>query len=195
MRVETVVPLFPKVDGAGDVPSGLVGVLAYDAPPPRDGRAPHADGGDGPDEVSDDRLLGSLPRAVPDDVDGDVGGEDGAHVVLQVHELRRPLVLLRVADQGFRGVGFGQAGPRAPSFHRAHGQEGDHGQGDSRRKRERSRRPPAHSRILIGFGVAVVPEREAAQVFCLSLFAPQYNACLCAYERSRQRWTYIHIYK
>lgn len=38
--------------------------------------------------------MGWGPLAVPDDVDGDVGGEDGAHVVAEVDEGGGALVFL-----------------------------------------------------------------------------------------------------
>lgn len=102
-------------DAAGDVGAGLVGVEGHGAPPGGHGGGLRGGGGDGGDEVADDALLGCAPHAVPDWVDGDVGGEDWAHVVFQLHEFRRPLVFLRVAVEGGGGgirFGFGPWPPR-----------------------------------------------------------------------------------
>lgn len=41
---------------------------------------------DGAEEAADDALLGWLAAAIPDRMGFDVGGKDGAHVVLEVNE-------------------------------------------------------------------------------------------------------------
>ncbi|KAG9454545.1 hypothetical protein H6P81_007449 [Aristolochia fimbriata] len=78
--VEPVVLLLPEAHGPGDVRPGLVRVEPDGLPPPGDGGAPGAGGGDGGEEGPDDALLGGLPLPVPDRVEGDVRGQDRAHV-------------------------------------------------------------------------------------------------------------------
>jgi len=84
--VEPVVFLRAEPNCLGNVRSGLVGVELDRLPPPSDGGGGRGVVGDGVDELSNDVLLSRVPRAVPDDVDGNVGGEDGAHVVFELHE-------------------------------------------------------------------------------------------------------------
>lgn len=86
MGVEAVVLLRAEAHVSGDVGAGLVGVEAEGGPPAIDGGGLGSDGRDGAEEGADYPLLGWLPRAVPERMDGYVGGEDGAHVVAEVHE-------------------------------------------------------------------------------------------------------------
>ncbi|KAG0472809.1 hypothetical protein HPP92_014281 [Vanilla planifolia] len=78
-----------------DVGAGAVGVEANGAPPAGNGGlGGGGGGGDRADEGTYDSFLSGGPSAVPNRVDGDVGGEDRAHVVLEVDKLRRAFVLL-----------------------------------------------------------------------------------------------------
>lgn len=99
-------------DGAGDVGARLVGVEGDSAPPlghgggrrrsggPCGRGAAAGGGGDGVEEVLDDELLLGSPAAVPDDVEVDGGvGEDGAHVVAELDEVRRALESLRGGER------------------------------------------------------------------------------------------------
>lgn len=82
-------------EGVGDIRTGLVRVKPRGAPPGLY-RGSRGWGGDGDEEISDDRLLGGEPEAIPDKVDADVGGEDRAHVVFHF-------------DRGGDEVSFGEA--------------------------------------------------------------------------------------
>ncbi|CAD5190919.1 unnamed protein product [Musa acuminata subsp. malaccensis] len=93
--VVAVGPLRAEEHDGGDIGAGLVGVEADGAPPGGDGRVRGGRGGDGAEKGTEDVLLSRCPSTVPDGMDGDVGREHGAHVVPKLHELRRPLVLLR----------------------------------------------------------------------------------------------------
>lgn len=95
--VETVVLLLAHVDGPRNIGAGLIGVELYGFPPAGNGRRLGGRGGDGVDEFADNSFLGALPRAVPNGVDGNIRGEDGAHVVFEVDEFRRAFVFLRAA--------------------------------------------------------------------------------------------------
>lgn len=89
--VEVVGVFAGDEDGSGDVGAGLVGVEGDGLPPIGDGGergGAAVSGGDGEKEVLDEELLGRGPLAVPDYVNVDGGGEDGAHVVTKVDELR-----------------------------------------------------------------------------------------------------------
>lgn len=89
--VEVIGVLASKENGSGDVGAGLVGVEGDGAPPVGDGGGGGGavvGGGDGLEEVLDEELLGWGPLAVPDEVDVYWGGEDGAHVVAEVNQLR-----------------------------------------------------------------------------------------------------------
>lgn len=77
-------------DGSGDVGAGLVGVERDGLPPVGDGGGGSGavvGGGDGEEEVFDEELVVRGPIAVPDEVDVDRGGENGAHVVAEVDEV------------------------------------------------------------------------------------------------------------
>ncbi|KAL6963583.1 hypothetical protein U1Q18_034594 [Sarracenia purpurea var. burkii] len=90
MGVTAVGVLAGDEDGSGDVGAGLVGVERNGAPPVGDGwgRGGAVVGrGDGEEEVLDEELLGGSPFAIPDEVDVDGGGEDGTHVVAEVHQV------------------------------------------------------------------------------------------------------------
>lgn len=128
MGVEPVVFFLAEPDGPGDVGAGLVGVELDCLPPAGHGGVLGIGGGDGVDELANDFLLGVTPRAVPDRVDGDVGRQDGAHVVLQLDELGRALVLLGGSEDEFGGVGF-LVGPWAPGGDRC-GEEDQGGCGE-----------------------------------------------------------------
>ncbi|GER35039.1 glycosyl hydrolase superfamily protein [Striga asiatica] len=112
--VEPVVLLRPDPDGSGGVGAGLVGVEPDGPPPAGDRRPPETGSGYGADELADDALLGAAPRTVPNGVDGDVAGEDGAHVIPHCDEFRRALVLFGPAEEGVCRVGPG-IGPRPPA--------------------------------------------------------------------------------
>uniref|UniRef100_A0A0A0LB37 Uncharacterized protein n=1 Tax=Cucumis sativus TaxID=3659 RepID=A0A0A0LB37_CUCSA len=116
MGVKTVILLFSKADRPGNVGSSLVGVELNSPPPAKDRRGFGIMGRDGVDELTNDFLLISLPRAVPDNVNGYISGENRAHVVLQMDELRRALVFFGVANEsGVIGdVRFGEMRPRTP---------------------------------------------------------------------------------
>lgn len=104
MGVETVILLHAEPNRAGDIGPGLVGVELNGTPPAGNGGVLGPDGGDGSDEPAYNLLLSPSPGAVPDGVDGDVVGEDGAHVVLEVDELGGALILLGPAEDEVRGV-------------------------------------------------------------------------------------------
>lgn len=81
-------------DGTGDVGAGLVSVEGDGLPPVGDGgRGGDAavGGGDGEEEVLDEKLLRLGPLAVPNEVDVDRGRQHRPHVVFELHELRGPL--------------------------------------------------------------------------------------------------------
>ncbi|GER57757.1 glutaredoxin family protein [Striga asiatica] len=105
-------------DGAGDVGSGLVGVEGDGAPPVGDaGGGSGAVVGDGEEEVEDEEALRVGPRAVPDEVELDGGsGEDGAHVVTEVDELRRALIPLGGREGSRRELGVAGGGGGAAVF-------------------------------------------------------------------------------
>ncbi|KAF7824906.1 hypothetical protein G2W53_023050 [Senna tora] len=134
--VEPVVLLLAEPDGFRDVGPGLVGVELDGSPPAGDGGAPGVGGGDRVDELADDLLLAPLPSAVPDCVDGDVGGEDWSHVVLELHELRRALEFLGVAVgvvgnvDSVVGDGGGMWRPGPPSGDGRGGKEEEKGEGE-----------------------------------------------------------------
>ena len=124
MGVKPVILLFAEPNRARNVGFGLVSVELNSPPPARDRRGFGMGSGNGVDELADDLLLIPLPRAVPDNVDGYISGENWAHVVLQVNELRRTLVFLGVGDEGvIGGVGLGEMRPRAPGSGRSEEEE------------------------------------------------------------------------
>ncbi|CAL9780681.1 unnamed protein product [Musa acuminata subsp. burmannicoides] len=86
-------------DATGDVGPGLVGVEGYGRPPLRGGGRRRGGVGEGEQEVAKGGLQGGRPGAVPNEVEVDGGGEDGAHVVAQVDEVRRPFVALGRREQ------------------------------------------------------------------------------------------------
>lgn len=89
--VEAVGVLAGEENGARDVGAGLVGVQGDGLPPLGDGGGGGdavVGGGDGEEEVLDEELLSGGPVTVPDEVDIDRRGEDGAHVVAEVYKVR-----------------------------------------------------------------------------------------------------------
>ncbi|PVH48477.1 hypothetical protein PAHAL_4G338000 [Panicum hallii] len=111
------------------VGAGLVRVQPHGPPPRRHGGA--RDPGllrrrrsQGAEEGADGALLRRRPGAVPDRVHRDGRRQDGAHVVLQLHELRRPLELLGRAQprRGRRAVAWRPRAPRRDGGRR--GEEG-----------------------------------------------------------------------
>lgn len=90
-------------EGAGDVGGSLVGVeCGGGGPPLGEGRGRRGRVGEGEKEVADGGLVGRVPPAVPDKVEVDGGGEDGAHVVPEVDEVGGALVALGGRDGGRR---------------------------------------------------------------------------------------------
>jgi len=87
-------------DAAGDVGEGLVGVERGGGPPVGDGGLRRGRVGEGEEEVADGGLVRGVPAAVPEHVEAERrGGEDGAHVVAEVHQVGAALVPLGRAHE------------------------------------------------------------------------------------------------
>nr|GME15657.1 hypothetical protein Csa_3G176325 [Ipomoea batatas] len=94
VRAKPVVLLGAEPHVPRNVGAGLVRVELGGFPPRGERGRGGVGGGEGDNEVADNPLLSVPPTAVPDGVNGDVGGENGAHVVLEMDEVRGALVLL-----------------------------------------------------------------------------------------------------
>lgn len=106
----------------GNISAGLISVQLNCLPPPGDGRRFGIHGGDGCNELPDNPLLGVRPPAVPYRINGDIGGENRAHMILQVDEIRGALVLLRPTEDKVGG-GVILVVPRPPPINRRRGEE------------------------------------------------------------------------